>query len=210
MSHARSRKPFWAVWLCHTLCLWETGKARRRGQGVSPWSRYVPLWGWYLACGLITLNYLAGCGAALGRIVGQQFISPRYAFEVDLPGNAWQVVTGEPSVLTLSHPERAAGMTIEVTCDRGQSAPLEVLARHLFFGFQVREILLQESHVVHGVPALKTVARARLDTREFLVSSYVVQHHSCVYDMVYFASPQDFPQGEPDFERMVSQFRFLN
>lgn len=210
MSHARPRKRFRAVWLWHALSPWETGRVRSRDQRVSSWSRSALLWGWYLAWGLVALSYLTSCGAAIGRIVGQQFISPRYAFEVHLPGNTWEVVTGEPSVLTLSHPKRAAGMTIEVTCDRGQSAPLEVLARHLFFGFQVREVLLQENHVVHGVPALKTVARAQLDTREFLVSSYVVQHQSCVYDMVYFASPQDFPQGEPDFERMVSQFRFLN
>jgi hypothetical protein len=27
--------------------------------------------------------------------------------------------------------------------------------------------------------------------------------------MVYFASPQDYPRGEPSFERMVAGFRFL-
>ena len=101
-------------------------------------------------------------------------------------------------------------MTIDVTCQRERSASLDILARHLLFGFRDREVLLQETHTLHGVPALKTVTRARLDSREFLVSSYILQHHGCVYDMVYFASPQDFAQSEPDFERMVAQFRFLN
>jgi hypothetical protein len=141
--------------------------------------------------------------------MGQQFISSAYAFEVPLPEDEWQLVLDEPSVLTLAHPYLAAGITISVTCDREADVPLNVLTRHLFFGFKDMEILRQEPQALNGVPALKTIARARLDAREVQLYSYVAQHDGCVYDMVYFASPQDYSRGEPSFERMMAGLRFL-
>jgi predicted Zn-dependent protease len=169
--------------------------------------RWAPLWGRYLSLGLLALGWLQGCSAATGRLVGQEFVSPRYAFAVRLPEDAWQVVANEPSVLTLAHTQLAAGITINVTCDQQSRAPLDILTRHLFFGFRDVDVLRQEPQVLNGVPALKTVARARLEGREVQLSSYVVRHAGCVYDLVYFASPPDFPGGEADFERMVAQFR---
>jgi hypothetical protein len=150
-----------------------------------------------------------GCSATVGRVIGQQFVSPAYAFEVPLPGDRWLPAAEESSVLTLTHTGLAAGITISVTCDRERQVPLDILARHLFFGFKDKEVLHQELRALNGVPALQTVARARLDTREVQVNSYVAQRDGCIYDMVYFASPQDYSRGEPSFERMVAGFRFL-
>lgn len=184
--------------------------AVRGSDGASHPPRWVSLPGWYLALGVVTLSYLSGCSAAVGRVAGQQFVSPRYGFEVGLPGAAWQVTANEPAVLTLAHRHLAAGITVNATCDRQGRAPLDILSRHLFFGFENVEILQQEPQALNSGPALKTVARARLEAQELLVSSYIIQHHNCVYDLVYFASPQDFPRGEADFEQLVTQFRFIN
>jgi hypothetical protein len=162
-----------------------------------------------MAIPVIVLVSLTGCSATAGRVIGQQFVSPAYAFEVPLPGDAWTPVAEEPSVLTLTHRGLAAGITISVTCHRERPAALDILARHLFFGFKDTEVLHRELRALDGVPALQTVARARLETREVQVNSYVAQRHGCIYDMVYFASPQDYHGGEPSFERMVAGFRFL-
>jgi hypothetical protein len=168
------------------------------------------MWQRYLACALVVLHSVVGCRATVGRVVGQQFVSPTYAFEVPLPGDDWRAVAGEPSVLTLTHAQLAAGITISVTCDRERDIPLDILTRHLFFGFKDTHVLSQEARMLHGAPALKTVARARLDAHDVQVESYVIRHAGCVYDMVYFASPKDYPHGESMFERMVAGFRFLN
>jgi hypothetical protein len=169
-----------------------------------PWT-----WGWWFAGCCIVLVSCMGCGAAVGKMIDQRFVSPAYAFEVPLPGAEWTPVADEPSVLTLTHAGLAAGITISVTCDRERHAPLDILARHLFFGFKDVEVLRQEPHALDGVPALRTVARARVDRREVRVNSAVAQRDGCVYDMVYFASPQDYARGEPGFERMLAGFRFL-
>jgi hypothetical protein len=145
----------------------------------------------------------------VGRVIGQQFVSPTYAFEVPLPGDEWQPLPDEPSLLTFTHAQLAAGISISVTCDRERDVPLNILTRHLFFGFKDIEVLHQGPQTFSGASALKTVARARLDAREMQICSYVVQHDSCVYDMVYFATPQDYDRGEPGFERMIAGWRFL-
>jgi hypothetical protein len=166
-------------------------------------------WGWWLAVACLALMSLTSCRATMGRVIGQQFVSSAYAFEIPLPGDEWQPVPDEPSVLTLTHSQLAAGITISVTCDWERDVPLDILTRHLFFGFKNMEVLHQEPQAINGVPALETVARARLDAREVQVHSYVVRRDGCVYDMVYFASPQDYSRGEPSFARMMAGFRFL-
>jgi hypothetical protein len=160
--------------------------------------------------GCLTLMSFTSCRATVGHVIGQQFISPAYAFEVPLPGNEWHPVPNGPSVLTLAHTQLAAGITISVTCHQAHDVPLDILTRHLLFGFKNIEILQQAPQVLNGVPALKTVARAGLDGREVQLHSYVVQRDDCIYDAVYFARPQDYSAGEPSFERMMAGFRFLH
>jgi hypothetical protein len=159
--------------------------------------------------GCLTLMSFTSCRATVGHVIGQQFISPAYAFEVPLPGDEWQPVPDEPSVLTLAHTQLAAGITISVTCQQARDVPLDILTRHLLFGFRHIEILQQAPQALNGVPALKTVARARLEGREVQLRSYVARRDGCIYDVVYFASLQDYAPGEPSFERMMAGFRFL-
>jgi hypothetical protein len=151
----------------------------------------------------------ASCRATVGHVMGQQFVSPVYAFEVPLPEDEWRPVPDEPSVLTLAHTHLAAGITISVTCQQARDVPLDILTRHLLFGFRDVEILQQTQQTLNGVPTLKTVARAHLDGREVQLCSLVVRRDGCVYDMVYFANPQDYASGVPSFERMMAGFRFL-
>jgi hypothetical protein len=167
------------------------------------------VWRCWLVVACILLLSLSSCRATVGRVIGEQFVSPAYAFAVPLPGHEWQPVPDEPAVLTLTHPFLAAGITISVSCAREADVPLNILTRHLFFGFKDMQILHQEPQALNGVPALKTIARARLDAREVQLTSYVARRAGCVYDMVYFASPQDYSRGEPSFERMMAGLRFL-
>jgi len=175
----------------------------------SPPRRCAWVRSWWLAVGCLTLVSLSSCRATVGSVIGQQFVSPAYAFAVPLPGEEWQLVPDELSLLTLTHAQLAAGITISVTCERERDVPLNILTRHLFFGFKDIEVLQQGPQALNSVPALKTVARARLDAGEVQICSYVVQRDGCVYDMVYFASPQDYGRGEPGFERMMAGWRFL-
>jgi predicted Zn-dependent protease len=164
---------------------------------------------WWFAIGCLTLMSTSGCLATLGQVRGQQFVSPAYGFEVPLPGDEWSPLNGEPAVLALAHTQLAAGMTISVTCHQERDVPLDILTRHLLFGFKNIEILQQAQQAFNGVPALKTIARAELAGREVQLRGHVVRRNGCIYDIVYFASPQDYSSGESSFERMIAGFRFL-
>ena len=179
--------------------------------GTNPSRQCRRIWAlsWWFTVGCLTLMSLTSCRATVGQVIGQQFVSPAHAFEVPLPGDEWQPVPDEPPVLTLVHTQLAAGITISVSCDQERDVPLDILTRHLFFGFKNMEVLQQAPQALNGVPALETVARASLDGRKVQLHSYVVRRDGCIYDMVYFASPQDYSRGEPSFARMMAGFRFL-
>jgi len=205
MRKARPRRPFQVM----TRAVPATGARPDGGGGPSRQRRRIRALGWWFAVGCLTLVSCTSCRATVGHVVGQQFISPAYAFEVPLPGGDWRSVPGEPSVLTLAHTQLAAGITLSVTCQQAHDVPLDILTRHLLFGLKDIEILQQAPRVLNGVPALETVARARLEGRELQLHSYVVRRDGCIYDMVYVASPQDYASGEPGFGRMMGGFRFL-
>lgn len=166
-------------------------------------------WSWWFAGCCIVLAGCIGCGAAAGKLIDRRFVSPAHGFEVRLPEGGWRATSDGPAVLTLTHPTLAAGITVSVTCNRERQVSLEVLTRHLFFGFKDLEILHQEPWALNGVQALQTVARARLDQDAVQVKSYVTQRDSCVYDIVYVARLEDYARGEPSFDRMLAGFRFL-
>jgi len=163
----------------------------------------------YFTLTLLALASCTGCHATIGRVVGPQFVSPMHAFEVPLPGAEWVTRTDAPSTVTFTHVELTAAISISVACTREGQVPLDILARQLLFGLKAKEILQQELRGLNGVPALQTIARARLDTAEVQVNSYVAQHQGCIYDLVYVANPQDYPRGEPSFARMLAGFHFL-
>lgn len=213
-SHERCQVMIQAIptigaWPARPLCLWERVRGGRGSTGPSRQCRRIWALSWWFTIGCLTLMSLTSCRATMGQVIGQQFVSPTFAFAVPLPGDEWQPVPDEPSALTLAHTQLAAGITISVICDQERDVSLDVLTRHLFFGFKGMEVLQQTPQVLNGVPALETVARARLDGREVQLHSYVVRRDGCIYDMVYFASPQDYSRGEPSFIRMMAGFRFL-
>src|SRR5688500_12203642 len=69
-----------------------------RGRSGKSWQRRCSgVWGWWFAVGCLTLVSLTSCRATMGRVIGQQFVSPTYAFAAPLPGDEWQPVPDEPS-----------------------------------------------------------------------------------------------------------------
>jgi hypothetical protein len=204
-----SRVVGWGPWAAHErplICLSDRGGGRGRTLRLC---RRIWALSWWLTAGYLGLMSLTSCRAMVGQVVGQHFVSSVYAFAVPLPGDEWQPVGEEPSVLTLTHTQLDAGVTISVTCDQTRDVPLDILTRHLLFGFKNVEVLHQAPRPLDGVLALETVARATLDGRQVQLHSYVVRREGCIYDLVYFANPQDYSRGEPAFERMMAGFRFL-
>ncbi len=109
--------------------------------------------------------------------------------------------------LELRRPASRAGILANATCEgRAPTRPLPVLARHLTFGIQGREVLEQSEETVAGLPAVRVLLRGRLDNVPVTVEAYVVKGERCVYDLVYVAPPSEFARGKMDFETVLSTF----
>ncbi len=109
--------------------------------------------------------------------------------------------------LELRRAASRAGILVNATCEgKAPGRSLAVLARHLTFGIQGKEVLEQSELTVAGHAALRLGLRGRLDGAPVEVEAYVVKGERCVYDLIYVAPPAEFAGGAPDFRALLSSF----
>lgn len=145
-----------------------------------------------------------------GRITDGWYIDQAKGFSVPLPSKGWRVETGKKPDVLLRHTSRQAGMSVLATCGTIPSGrPLENVSRHLFFGIHDKQILRQERRAASPEEALEVVLRGTLGGRELLLHAYTLKEPRCVYDLVLFAAPEDYPQVDGEFAALVRDFRQL-
>ncbi|RMF92576.1 MAG: hypothetical protein D6736_03260 [Nitrospinota bacterium] len=155
------------------------------------------------------LLLITGCATSSGLLVERWYMNDAKGIIAPLPGEYWELVSQNGTRLAFRHRVSSAGILLNTTCGRDEHLSLPLLTRHLFFGFEQKEILEQEEVKIQGIPALKSLLRAELQGMPLQIASYVIRYRSCVYDFVYYAHPQDFATGLPDFERMVREVRLI-
>jgi hypothetical protein len=158
-----------------------------------------------IAGGVLLL--LVGAACAGSRIEGGVFYSAK-GYRVALPaGPGWQVAADGRADLELRRAAPRAGILVNATCEgRAPTRPLAILARHLTFGIQDKEVREQSELTVAGHPAIKLLLTGRLDGVPVEVEAYVVKGERCVYDFAYVAPPGEFGGGQADFETLLSTF----
>lgn len=162
--------------------------------------------------GLLAVFLLSGVACSAGRIEGGVFYSAK-GYRIAIPGQAWQVVTDGGGDLELRRVEpkggrgMSAGILVNATCE--ENAPrrsLPVLARHLAFGIEDRQILERGEVTVGGRTAFRSLIRGRLDRAPVQVEAYVMKDERCVYDFLYVAPPETFGAGAEEFRAFVGSF----
>ncbi len=146
----------------------------------------------------------AACGS---RIEGGVFHSPK-GYRVTLPANeGWEVAADGPADLVLRRRATRAGILAHATCEgRAPTRSLSVLARHLTFGIQGKEIRERRELALAGHQALWVRLEGSLDKAPVEVEAYVVKGRECVYDLIYVAPPTEFASGVEDFRAFVGSF----
>jgi hypothetical protein len=162
----------------------------------------------FLLCLLAITTFFSGCASAW--ISDGAYVNEAKGFAVKLPPAAWKVQTGEEADLILRHKHREAGILINASCSEvPPNRPLTILSRHLFFGVREKEILREQRRALSQGEALEVVLRGEMGTMGLLLHGYTVKEHGCVYDLVLFASPRDYPEVGREFDVLVQQFRIL-
>ncbi len=123
------------------------------------------------------------------------------------PAQGWEVAAGGRGDLEVRRPGSRAGILLNATCEgKAPMRSLAVLARHLTFGIQGREVIEQGALTVAGHDALRVLLRGRLDGAPIQVEAYVVKGERCVYDLVYVAPPAEFAARAEEFRALVGSF----
>ena len=149
---------------------------------------------------------LTACAA--GQIRDGTYINEAKGFVVELPSEVWDLEMGKEPDLVLRHRSRQAGMLINVTCDQILlHRPLEIAARHFFFGIRGKEIMREERHTENQGEALEMVLQGELGGRKLLLHSYTLKGPECLYDLVLFASPEEYSESNGEFEALVRRFQ---
>lgn len=155
-----------------------------------------------LLAGLLLV--LGGAGACGGSRIEAGVFYAAKGYRITLPASGWEVAVDGRADLELRRPVSRLGIVVNATCEgKALTRSLAVLARHLTFGIQDKEVLTQSHVVVAGHPAVRLVLRGRLDDVPVQVEAYVVKGERCVYDLAYVAPPAEFTAGAVEFRAFV-------
>jgi hypothetical protein len=115
--------------------------------------------------------------------------------------SGWARIEVEGADIAYRDEGREGSTLFDVRCrGRDGDAPLSALTEHLIMGTTAREVERQETIAFDGREAMHTVMNAKLDGVPMQYDLFVMKKDGCVYDLVYVAPPDHFPQGAPSFE----------
>jgi hypothetical protein len=160
-----------------------------------------------LAALLLLLLQLPACASDLTEN-GGRFHHGRLGFVVDDPRAAapeWRLVRVDGAELSFRSPEGAA-MSMIVSCDRGNGAPLPLLARQLLIGLEAPDLRESREVTVDGVRAWLQVAEAREAGRPVRLRTVTRPGPPCSVDWVLVGATD--PAGrDGEFDRWWASFR---
>ncbi len=103
----------------------------------------------------------------------------------------------------------ASIISINSACRPGdtQERDLRKLTDLLFLGISNITLREEVATTVEGAPALQTTLRGSLNNEEMMLRTIVFRRNQCLYDLVYMARPDQFPNQETDFSQFVASLR---
>ena len=162
---------------------------------LGPWRRAVAL-------GVGAL--LLAC-SGVGQLIDNVYSRGRVRYRVGaLPGD-WQLRRARGADLVWHH--REGGMAAaSAQCPSGEDVPLDVLTRHLLFGFESQRQLGRALLTLDGRQALRTHLRAEFDGVPIELDLVVLKKDGCTYDLQLIAAPGPFAARQRDFDAFVQGF----
>jgi hypothetical protein len=129
------------------------------------------------------------------------------AFAIPKVATEWQRLEHRQAALAFRDPEAQATILVNGRCGLGSDdVPLAALTQHLFLDFTRRTVESQETVPFDGREAMHTSLSAELDGVPMRYDAWVMKKDGCVYDLLFFASPDSFDRGYPRFEALVRGF----
>ena len=171
---------------------------------------------WLLLLLLVFAVVFAGCArpadddpAKSKESVGlgpQKFQDEYTSFHTGSLPIGWERHWGYNADLAFHNPIHRTTIVVNSTCRQKDYIPLEALRNHLLFDLTDRRIVSQEEVIVDLRSALHTVVQGRMDGALVKLDLFVVQIDTCIYDLVYISTLEQYASCKDDFYRFVEGF----
>ena len=158
------------------------------------------------ACMLLTVLVAIGCETV--QVQGRRVQDKQQRFSVDLPGRDWQLASADGGAIVITNPKVNGTLLLLISDAPESKAALDVLGRKLFFGMTDKRFLKREECLLGGQLAAYAEIVGKEDGKDVRVAAYSVKAGKHLYDVVYFAPPDDFEAGEKDFRELAASLQF--
>jgi len=149
-----------------------------------------------------------GLTACSGGLKGELFQKKGVSYRVVAPSEAgWKRIALSDNDLAWAAKGSPHVLSMNAVCEGHDDAPLEVLTRHLLFGFTEREEKSAQREMIDGREALHTVWAAKLDGVPVELELVVLKKDGCVHDFTYVSPPGERGVHQQAFDALVAGFR---
>ncbi|MCC6336970.1 MAG: hypothetical protein IT380_23625 [Myxococcales bacterium] len=146
--------------------------------------------------------------ACAGGLKGEVFRKSAVAYRVSAPSaDQFHRVDFSDNDLAWAANKGPHLLAMNAVCQGTDDASLEVLTRHLLFGFTEKERLSEQRQTVDGREALHTVWSAKLDGVPMELELVVLKRDGCVHDFTYVSPPGERPAHQEAFDALVKGFK---
>jgi hypothetical protein len=163
----------------------------------------------------VLLSLVAGCGGWRGH--GNTYyrrwepgpVKHEATYRFGLPGAAWAPLKQKGTQVAWFNEGLDAAILLDSQCESHGDSTLEQFTDHLRIDFRQWEVKSQESVMLAGRDAVRTVVLASIDGGpQSQLELYVTKKNGCLFDLEYIAPPGNFERGRADFARVVAAFEF--
>lgn len=131
---------------------------------------------------------------------------PSAKYEFTPPPTEWTPMRSEQGTMVFKRKDPPMGIMVNSECDRYQNVPLTPLSRSLFIGFTDRKEISRGPATVDGHEAVEVTMDCKLEDAAVRIKAYTFKAEGCIYDIAYFAQPDDFETGLGHFNEFVKTF----
>lgn len=164
----------------------------------------------FSSCSIVKFaRFYASADTPRGKLTGRVYESKFTSYEIGKLSDNWNEIEIEGGDLAFWNGNVRATITVNSTCNQKGNYSLKALSEPLVIGIADKRMVERSELSIDGEKALQSVYLGKLDNVSIKLSVVVLKKGSCVYDLTYASSPDNFDLGVADFKGFVLQFKVL-
>ncbi|MER3447375.1 MAG: hypothetical protein C4291_11290 [Candidatus Dadabacteria bacterium] len=164
----------------------------------------------FSSCSIVRFaRFYASADDQKGRLTGQVYESKFTSYEIGSLSDSWERIKIEGGDIAFWNSKVGATITVNSTCNQKGKYSLKALSEPLVIGIADKRMLGRNELSIDSEKALESIYLGRLDSASIKLSTVVLKKGSCVYDLTYASSPDNFARGFGDFKEFISKFRVI-